>query len=435
MNALRRTFPNLPALRSRRLYWAAVITGGLLGLAFAAYAAFGWSAPVTLANPIPPAYVLNSPVVAINSSGAQAAAWVSQDNDLMLQVAAQDAGGSWSAAQTLTPASGVNAADPSVAISPLGNAVAIWDVYASPNLLVQASARQPQGSWSAVATLTSPAYSSTVPKVGMDGSGNAVAIWLQRSPSGASAIETANLPASGSWTAPATISTPGVSATNPTLAVNSSGDAIAGWQTGNGQILVAERKAGVWGAPISIAPAAFRQGFANVALNDQGDAAVAWTGRGTALVATRAAGGTWTAPLTISKQSEGGSARIALDNYGNAVMIFSLVQYASGGYVYPVEAVSRPAGGSWGGPILVSAASDYASSPNLIATPAGTFVAGWIDDNTNTAHAAIRPIGQSAFGTPAALSTTRGPLVLDAASGHTAAIWIPPVQVSDAVTP
>jgi hypothetical protein len=48
---------------------------------------------------------------------------------------------------------------------------------------------------------------------------------------------------------------------NPTLAVNSSGDPIAGWQSTSGQILVAERKAGVWGAPISIAPAAFRQGF------------------------------------------------------------------------------------------------------------------------------------------------------------------------------
>jgi len=407
----------------------------LLGSAIAAHAASGWTAPVTLANPIPPAYVLESPVVAINSSGAQVAAWVSQDNGvLMLQVAAQDAGGSWSPAQTLTQKSGVQAADPSVAISPTGNAVAMWDIYSAPNLLVQASTRQAGGSWSKPVTLTSAANSSTLPLVGMDASGNAVAIWLQSSSSG-SAIETADLPASGSWTKPVMISTPGVTAMKPTLAVNSSGDAIAGWQTSNGQILVAERKAGVWGAPISIAPAAYRQGSPQVALNDGGDAAVAWTGRGTALVATRAAGGVWTAPLTISRQSSGASARIALDNYGNAVMIFSLVQFVNGNYVYPVEAVSRPAGGSWSTPVLISGANDYAPSPNLVATPAGTFVAGWIDDNTYTARASIRPIGQSAFGTPATLSSSTGPLVLDAAPGHTAAIWIPPVQVSDAVTP
>ena len=434
MSALRRKFRNRLPLRYGRLHWCAAMTCTVLGLAIAAYAASGWTAPVTLANPIPPADVLMSPVIAINSSGAQVAAWVSQDNDLMLQVAAQDSGGSWTSPQTLTPGSGVNAADPSVAISPSGNAVAMWDVYSPPNLLVQASARQAHGSWSAVTTLTSLANSSTLPKVGMDGSGNAVAIWLQSSSAGSS-IETANFPASGSWTAPVALSTPGVSAANPTLAVNTYSDAIAGWQTTNGQILVAERKAGVWGAPISIAPAAFRQGAPHAALNDRGDAAVAWTGRGTALVATRAAGGAWSAPITISKQSSGASARIALDNYGNAIMTFSLVQYASGGYVYPVEAVTRPAGGSWGTPVLISGANDYASSPNLVATPAGTFIAAWIDDNTYTARAAIRPIGQSAFGTPAVLSSSTGPLVLSAAPGHTAATWIPPVQVSDAVTP
>ena len=434
MNALRRTISNLLPLPSRGVFLAFAIGGALLGLAFVAYAASGWTAPATLANAIPPADVLMSPVVAINLSGAQVAAWVSQDNDLMLQVAAQDAGGSWSQAQTLTPKSGVNAANPSVAISPSGNAVAIWEVYSAPNQLVQASARQAHGSWSAVTTLTSPANSSTVPKVGMDGSGNAVAIWLQGSSAG-SAIETANLPAAGSWTRPVTISTPGVTAANPTLAVNNSGDAIAGWQSTSGQILVAERKAGVWGAPISIAAAAYRQGSPHVALNDQGDAAVAWTGRGTALVATRSAGGTWSAPLTISRQSSGASARIALDGYGNAVMIFSLVQYVSGGYVYPVEAVARPAGGSWGTPVLISGANDYATSHNLVATAAGTFVAAWIDDNAWTVRAAIRPIGQSAFGAPAALGSSTGPLVLDAAPGHTAATWIPPVQISDAVTP
>jgi hypothetical protein len=150
---------------------------------------------------------------------------------------------------------------------------------------------------------------------------------------------------------------------------------------------------------------------------------------------TRAAGGAWSAPLTVSRQSSGASARIALDNYGNVVMIFSLVQYVGGGYVYPVEAVARPVGGSWGTPVLISNTNDYATSPNLVATPAGTFVAGWIDDNTYTARAAIRAIGQTAFGTRAVLSSSTGPLVMDAAPGHTPATWIPPVQVSDAVTP
>jgi hypothetical protein len=216
-----------------------------------------------------------------------------------------------------------------VAISARGNAVAVWDIWqanSSQGTVIQASARPAQGAWGAVATLTSPSSSSSVPKVGMDANGNAVAIWLQAT-STSSAIEAAYLPAGGSWTAPVAISAAETTAANPSLAVNSFGDAVAGWQTSNGQILVAERRAGVWMAPVSIAPASYRQGSPHVALNDRGDAAIAWTGRGTALAATRTAGGAWSTPVTISTQASGATARIALDNSGNAVMIFELVKY------------------------------------------------------------------------------------------------------------
>lgn len=171
-------------------------------------------------------------------------------------------------------------------------------------------------------------------------------------------------------------------------------------------------------------------------MNGRDDAAVAWTGRGTALVATQAAGGAWTAPLTISKQASGASARVALDDSGNAVMIFQLVSYTGSAYAYPVEAVSRPAGGSWGTPALISGAGEYGASPNLVDTPAGTFVAAWTDDNSLTVRAAIRPVG-GAFGAPVVFSNGSQPF-LAAAAGHTAATWIgpgPAIQVSDANTP
>jgi hypothetical protein len=270
----------------------------------------------------------------------------------------------------------------------------------------------------------------------MDGNGNAVAIWLQTT-SSTSGIDAAYLAAGGTWTAPMSISAAGATATNPTLAVNSLGDAVAGWQSTSGEILVAERRSGVWTAPISIAPPSFRQGSPHLALNDHGDAAIAWTGRGTALVATRAAGASWTAPTTISTKSSGATARVALDNSGNAVMIFELVQYSGSSYTYPVQAVARPAGGSWGTPKTISGANDYGSTPNVVATPAGTFVAAWVDDTSRTARAAVRSIGQANFAAYAVLSSGSDAF-LAAAAGHTAATWIgggPAVQVSDNNTP
>jgi len=410
-------------------------------LVCAALAASGvWSAPVTLSTPIPPTYYATSPAVDVNSSGAHAAAWVNEDNYLLLQVAAQDAGGSWSQAQTLTPRSGANAADPAVAIGPSGNAVAMWDLWqtnSSQGTVIQASSRPAHGSWSAAVSLTSPTTSSSSQsQVGMDANGNAVAIWLQTT-STSSAIETANLPNGGSWTAPAPISTPGVSASNPTLAVNAPGDAVATWQTASGQIFVAERTSQVWGAPISIAPPSFRQGSPHVALNDRGDAALAWSGRGTTFVATRPAGGAWSAPTKVSATSAGATARIAIDYAGNAVALFELVKSTGSGYVYPLQAVSHPAGGSWGAPATISGVNETAASPNIVATPLGTFVAAWTESATGAVKAVIRPAGQTAFGAATVIGYGSQPF-LAVAAGKTAATWIgpgPAVQVSDANTP
>jgi hypothetical protein len=66
-----------------------------------------------------------------------------------------------------------------------------------------------------------------------------------------------------------------------------------------------------------------------------------------------------------------------------------------------VQAVSRSLNGSWSTPSTISAPHDYASSPNLVATPAGTFVVGSVDDTANTVHAATRTVGQNVFWSPA----------------------------------
>jgi len=248
-------------------------------------------------------------------------------------------------------------------------------------------------------------------------------------------IEAATLPAGGAWSAPIALS--GTTASSPTLAVNARGDAVAGWKTSNGAIFVAERKAGAWTAPVMIAAAAFRAGGPHVALNGPGDAAIAWSGRGTTRVATRPAGGVWSSPTTISTSSAGLTARVALDDAGNAIAVFALVKLSGNNYVYPVQAVSRPAGGAWGSAVTISGASDYSASINLVATPLGTFIAGWVDDNSLNVRSAIRSVGKTAFGAPVTL-INGSQLDLAVAPGNTAATWIgggPSVQVSTNNTP
>jgi hypothetical protein len=413
--------------------WVVRLLSALLVLTSGTYvsAAGGWSTPVTLSTPVPPSFYTTSPVVAINSSGAQAAVWINEDTSLRVQVATQDAGGSWSQARTLT-SSNDDAGSPAVAIGPGGNAVAMWDSFRSgQGVVIKSSARSAHGSWGPIVTLSpvSNSDSATSPKIGMDGNGNAVAIWLLDTGTSTS-IQAAYLPVGGSWTTPVPISTPGVTARRPSLAVNAIGDAIAGWETASGQVLVAERKSGVWGAPVSIAPAAYRQNASQVSLNGRGDAAVVWSRAYSSFVSTRDVGGSWSAPTTISTRSAGGSVSIALDDSGNAVLVFVSLATPNAN---PVEAISRPAGGSWSAPTTISSASEAALAPRVVATPAGTFVVGWDSVTSNTLVAAIRAAGQTTFGAPASLGTG-AQLELAIAAGHAAATWLgsgPAVQVSE----
>ncbi len=391
------------------------LLGTLLGLL--------WSLPITLFPPPPTGVDATSPALAVNSSGASAAAWVVAGNFRTLQVAAQDVLGLWSAPQTLTPTTGASVADPAVAVSPLGNAVAVWDIWRASTpkgTALQASSRMPLGSWAPPVSLTSPAVGASQPKVGMDALGNAVAVWLESTSSG-SAIKSAYLPMGGSWSTPVRLSAAGTTAAAPALAVNSLGGAVAAWQSTDGKILVAERSTlGSWGAPATIAPAAFRQGAPHVALSSTGSAAVIWSRAGSTFAATQRSLGSWSAPTALSTQSVDATGRIAIDDLGNAVALF---ESAASGNAFPVLAVSSVLGGVWSAPATISGPSNNPGNLSLAATPRGTFVAGWVDGVAGTAYSAVRPSGAAAF-QAATVVGTGSQLVLSVAKGITSATWI-----------
>jgi hypothetical protein len=393
----------------------------------AALLALLWSPPVTLSAPTPLGVDATSPAVAVSSSGASAAAWVIAGNFRTLQVAARDVVGSWSAPQTLTPLTGASVADPAVAVSPLGNAVAVWGIWraGSPKgTALQASSRLAGGSWAPPVSLTAPAAGAGQPKVGMDAVGNAVAVWLESTSSG-SVVKSANLPIAGSWSKPVRLSPAGTTAAEPALAVNSLGQAIAAWQTADGKILAAQRsQLGSWGAPVTLAPAAFQQGSPHVALNSTGVAGVIWSRAGTTLAATRGLLGSWSAPTALSTQSVDAANMIAIDEIGNAVAVF---ESAPGGNAFAVQAASKVLGGllggAWSTPATISGGSNSPGNLSLATTPLGTFVAGWVDGVSGTAYSAVRPSGTAAFQAPVVVGTG-SQLFVAVAKGAANATWI-----------
>jgi hypothetical protein len=340
-------------------------------VALPAQAASSWSPPVQL-----PAWCGGS--VAVNAAGAQAAAGYHQNADgFSVQVCTSADGQAWSAPVTL--AHGVS---PAVAIAPDGRAVAVWT-----GATVQASVRPPGGQWSTPVTVSTDAYDA--PVIGIDGSGNAIAAWE----GGSFAIDTASLPAGGRWTKVKTLAPRGQAVG---LAVNPAGAAIVTWGTRFATLADSGTVLGGFAAPVTVGPPPpYPIGHTHVALNDAGQAAVAWATGGNPpqnMAATRAADGTWSTPAQLSGQP-GRDVDVAIDGAGDAIAVFEQIYGSAGNYTAAMYASTRPAGGTWGPPALLSVPGDAAAGSRAVADTAGTFVIAWYDSTTQTLNVLTSPPG------------------------------------------
>jgi hypothetical protein len=92
-------------------------------------------------------------------------------------------------------------------------------------------------SWSTPVNISTIGLSATTPQIAIDGSGNVVAVWRLLD-IGGTIIQSSRLVAGGvGWSTPEQLSVfseTGTSSDNPQVAANGSGNAVAVWQQGNG---------------------------------------------------------------------------------------------------------------------------------------------------------------------------------------------------------
>ena len=271
---------------------------------------------------------------------------------------------------------------PAVAVAPNGKIVVVWQGGAVTSPDEEAAYKLAGGTWTAPVVLdSSPAGH---PLVSMDGSGNAIAVWVP----GSGAAKTASLPATGSWTATTTLSTAGY---DIGLATSSGGQAIVGVRAGHdGPILAFSGTIlGGLGAGVKLAGT-----YANahhplhIAMNAAGAAAFAWESGNGALIALRGTDGTWGTPVAWEVNYHAGIAT-AIDNTGNVIVAFG--HYTGTGPI-PVYGALHPAGGSWGAATLLSSLNDL-GSPFVAGDPAGTFVVAWTNSSSTITALTIPPGG------------------------------------------
>lgn len=143
-----------------------------------------WSAPVVVspaAGAKDPSYWTNPPIVAIDSGDKAVLAWTGADGEV--RAAVRPAGAPWTT--TVIPSDGTS---PRVAVNPAGTALVL---FLGPTGAPLVSIRPSGGAWSTPAPLG--AAGASQPRIATDGSGDAVAAWI----SATGTLQTSALDATG----------------------------------------------------------------------------------------------------------------------------------------------------------------------------------------------------------------------------------------------
>ena len=309
---------------ARALIYSARLTGG------------AWSVPLPLSAAGDDDVLAD---VAIDQTGNAIALWVRRSDGLRIYRARYSASsGTWGGAVPLS-ASAVRGY-PRVEFDGSSNAIAVWvsEVDADHSVIKAARYVGVTDTWSAIADISAPDQYAYWPELAVNASGNAVAVWTY-GPRGApgAVVQAARFNvASLSWPAPQTLSELAAQNASPRVAIDATGRATAVWQTDTGatRLVQASRHTpgtASWTPPFNLAgpPVTNEAGEPRVAMNDAGNAVATWVAAAGSGQAIRAAffniiAGTWTTGATVSPTADvrSGAPAVTLNEAGRAVLVW-----------------------------------------------------------------------------------------------------------------
>ncbi|AEJ02895.1 hypothetical protein Nit79A3_3157 [Nitrosomonas sp. Is79A3] len=424
---------------------------GIIGLAIyltcnASFAAAEvWSTPPTLLASTKNINQTNENLgdqkVAINSKGQAVAAWV---RGTQIQARSRSAT-TWSGVVTLVPAAtGQTASLLDLTKSPLGDAIAVVSV----NSVVQSSFFH-AGTWSTPAVI--PAATGAIvlnarvkydSKTTPSATPTATLVWSEKT--GAScAVKAATGNASTGWNNVITVADTGSACYNfIDLAINKRGEAALALgatpppirHAGSPAVVTSRNTSGTWTTLTNFASGAY--GTApSVAIADNGVAIAVFSDANLGAQWSRRspADGSWTAKATFDGFVPAVPVKIAMASNGTAVAAYNT--YYANVPPAPLNAATLPSGSNtWSIPVEITYPSGSVEAFNIAATPAGSFVVGWIDaqpagspgynmgvsvleaGNTNWSNTILDADMQGTYITPS-------PTAVAAASGQAIAIW------------
>lgn len=232
----------------------------------------------------------SDPRVAIDASGRAIAVWSQLDSASSSTASLWGShympGNGWSAPQLLENNAGTVGSIHVAMDRSSGRAMVAWRQLTTTTYDLWAKSYDPSAGWGTTTSLESLSGMVGVASVGVDSSGNAMAVWSQIGPSVRYSIYASRYVFGGSWNTPELIETNevvGVQDGDPKVAVSPGGAAVAVWMrsTGSSASLWTNRHttASGWGTATEVvADAGSRQtlGVHDLALDGNGNGILAW---------------------------------------------------------------------------------------------------------------------------------------------------------------
>lgn len=336
-----------------------------------------------------PGPVVESVDVALNARGDAVAAWTDPDGSVLATIRTSTT--SWQPvtriAGTGNPVSFLGERTVRVFIDEKGRATVAW-VYAAGAFASQRSAAT---AWSVPQGLSGGRSGSHIGLTG-NARGDVLVSWI------GTGIDTARKLASGGWQIRRAVTSQGLGGSTPVAAMRPDGTAVLVWSQGelnDGSTSVKGTtasttlsRAGDW-QPGTVLPTTIRA--PQIAVDGQGVVTAGGIGRdprpvkfeisrGTAaLVTTLAPGGKWTKPVTFSPQFETVTqTALSVGRSGDAAFVWR--QGPDGPLV--IKVVTRPGGGRWSAPVMLSRVGHEVGNPAVAADARGGAVALWVDVTT-----------------------------------------------------
>lgn len=241
-----------------------------------------WGNPETISTRTDYAF---QPDVVSSSNGNVVAIWTAYDGVHLYTESASLVNGFWTDPEYLSD-SFFDAINPQITISASGDALAVWSGFDGSNFTIQASIKFADNDWSPSMVLSAPGQDAYYPQAAMDAAGNAVAVWSRNNGSnfviqGSSLY--INYSASSHsifWTDPTDLSGLSEDAANPRVAVDPSGNAAAVWTRLNGANFVlqaSELPFGCsWTSPVDISDTTLEAISPNLVIDAKGNTLVVW---------------------------------------------------------------------------------------------------------------------------------------------------------------